>query len=71
MWFIFLLHQVVPEYPVILAPNCGELLDRPGTVPAEVRPGVWAGLDPRAAGAWLGLNDQGRVVAVENWMCEA
>ncbi len=66
MCFIALLYRVVPEYPVVLAANRDESIDRPGTPPQEVRSGVWAGLDPQSAGTWLGINAQGRIATVAN-----
>ena len=66
MCFIALLYQIVPNYPVIVAANRDESPQRPGTPPQQIRPGIWAGVDPKAGGTWLGLNTRGRVVAIAN-----
>lgn len=66
MCFLALAYRLVPGYPVVLAANRDERLDRPGLPPQEISPNVWAGVDPVAGGTWLGVNRHGRVVAVAN-----
>ena len=66
MCFIALLYRVVPEYPVVLAANRDEALNRQGTPPRQLMPGLWGGNDPNAGGTWLGVNGQRRIVAVAN-----
>lgn len=66
MCFYCLLLDVVEDYPVVLAANRDEYLDRPGLPPRMVRPGVFAGQDPRGGGTWLGVNSRGLTAAVTN-----
>ncbi|MPZ12156.1 MAG: hypothetical protein GEU89_18390 [Kiloniellaceae bacterium] len=56
-------------WPVILAANRDEMIDRPWATPGRHwadRPEVVAGLDRSAGGSWLGLNDDGVVAAMLN-----
>ena len=60
-----------PEHlwPVVIAANRDEMIERPWRAPARHwpdRPEVLAGLDLLAGGSWLGLNDWGVVAAVLN-----
>src|SRR5690242_693973 len=57
------------DWPVILAANRDEMLDRPWDPPGRHwpdRPNVVAGRDHLAGGSWLGLNDEGVVAAILN-----
>ncbi len=56
-------------WPLILAANRDEMIDRPWIAPGRHwpdRPRVVAGKDRLAGGTWLGLNDEGVVAAVLN-----
>jgi hypothetical protein len=56
-------------WPVILAANRDEMLDRPWDPPGRHwpdRPNVVAGRDRLAGGSWLGLNDEGVVAGILN-----
>jgi hypothetical protein len=56
-------------WPLILAANRDEMLDRPWLPPARHwpdRPEVIAGLDRLAGGSWLGINKHGLVAAMLN-----
>jgi len=66
MCFYCLLFQVVPDYPVVVAANRHEYLDRGQLAPRVVRPGVLAGQDPRSGGTWLGVNRRGLAAGVTN-----
>ena len=66
MCFFVLLYRMIEDYPVVVAANRDEFLDRPGTPPAHLRPGVLAGKDPRSGGTWLGVNRAGTVAAITN-----
>ena len=58
-----------PDWPLLLAANRDEKLDRPWLPPACHWPGqpdVLAGKDALAGGTWLGLNRAGVVAAVLN-----
>ena len=57
------------DWPVILAANRDEMLDRPWDPPGRHwpdRPNVVAGRDRLAGGSWLGLNDEGVVAGILN-----
>lgn len=57
------------SWPLILAANRDEMIDRPWAAPGRHwpdRPEVVAGLDRTAGGSWLGLNDHGVVAAILN-----
>jgi len=56
----------VPGFPLVLAGNRDEDPARNGSLPDIVcrSPRIWAGLDPKAGGTWLGLNEHGVVVAL-------
>jgi len=57
------------DWPVILAANRDEMIDRPWQAPARHwpdRPEVVAGLDELAGGSWLGINDFGVAAGVLN-----
>lgn len=56
-------------WPLILAANRDEMIDRPWRAPGRHwpdRPRVVAGRDELAGGTWLGRNDQGVVAAILN-----
>jgi hypothetical protein len=57
------------DWPVLMAANRDERLDRPWQRPGPHwadRPGVIAGLDELAGGSWLGVNGAGVAAAVLN-----
>jgi uncharacterized protein with NRDE domain len=58
----------VPRFPLVLGANRDEAPSRAGAPPRLIAgsPRVWAGLDPKAGGTWLGLNERGLVVALTN-----
>jgi uncharacterized protein with NRDE domain len=60
--------QVALEWPVIIAANRDEFLDRPATDPAVLseEPHIVGGKDLRAGGTWLGLNEYGLVAGLLN-----
>ena len=60
--------KVAPEWPVIIAANRDEFLDRPATDPAVLNesPHVVGGKDLRAGGTWLGINEYGLVAGLLN-----
>lgn len=66
MCFLALLSKVVPDYPVVVAANRDESPARPGTPPRQIRAHVFAGVDPRAGGTWLGVSAARRVVGITN-----
>jgi len=57
------------DWPLLLAGNRDEMLDRPWQAPGRHwpdRPEVVAGMDTTAGGSWLGINDHGVVATVLN-----
>ena len=57
------------NWPVLIAANRDEMIDRPWLPPARHwpdRPEVIAGQDVLAGGSWLGLNDHGVVAGILN-----
>lgn len=69
MCTVVLLRRPDTAWPLIVAANRDELLDRPWRAPGRHwpdRPEVVAGLDELAGGSWLGLNDHGVVAAILN-----
>jgi hypothetical protein len=66
---IVVLRRPDTEWPVLIAANRDEMLNRPWAPPGRHwpdRPQIIAGLDRMAGGSWLGLNDQGVVAAALN-----
>src|SRR3546814_5219481 len=69
MCTVVILRRPGEAWPLIVAANRDELLDRTWREPARHwpdRPEVVAGLDELAGGSWLGLNDHGIVAAILN-----
>jgi uncharacterized protein with NRDE domain len=61
--------QTEPEYPLVVAANRDERLDRPArslVVLRPSRPRVLGGLDEIAGGTWLAVNDRGVVAGLTN-----
>ena len=60
--------QAFPDAPVVVAANRDEAVDRPSRPPAyvETDPTVFAPLDERAGGTWMGVNDRGVFVGITN-----
>ena len=57
------------DWPVLIAANRDEMLDRAWSAPARhwpERPEVVAGRDELAGGSWLGVNDHGVVAGILN-----
>lgn len=69
MCLIALAYKAHPEFPLIVAANRDEFLDRP-TEPARfwpAEPHVLAGRDRKAGGTWLGVSTSGRFAALTNY----
>jgi len=60
--------KVAPQWPVIIAANRDEFLDRPASDPGVLNesPHVVGGKDLRAGGTWLGINEYGLVAGLLN-----
>jgi uncharacterized protein with NRDE domain len=68
MCLVALFFRAVPDAPLVVGANREEWYDRPGE-PPQILDGpcrAVAGVDPRAGGTWLGVNDRGVLVAVTN-----
>ncbi len=69
MCLIAIAYRAHPGFPLILAANRDEFLNRP-TEPAHFwkdAPNVLAGRDARAGGTWLGVTRTGRIAAITNY----
>jgi len=69
MCTVVVLRRPDHAWPVLLAANRDEMVERPWRPPARHwpdRPEVIAGLDEHAGGTWLGLNDFGVVAGILN-----
>lgn len=69
MCTVVVLRRPGAPWPLILAANRDEMVERPWDAPARHWPDrahVVAGIDRLAGGTWLGLNDDGLVAAVLN-----
>ena len=69
MCTVVVLRRPGDDWPLLLAANRDEMRDRPWAPPARhwpERAHVVAGIDLRASGTWLGLNDDGLVAAILN-----
>ena len=60
--------RVFGDYPVVVAANRDEFLDRPALLPTALgdRPRIIGGKDLRASGTWLGINEHGLIVGLLN-----
>jgi uncharacterized protein with NRDE domain len=65
--------RVVPRWPVIVAANRDEFLDRAASDPVTLNehPNVVGGKDLRAGGTWLGINEYGMVAGLLNRRTDA
>jgi uncharacterized protein with NRDE domain len=69
MCTVILLRRPNHAWPLLLAGNRDEMIDRPWRPPARhwpLSPDVTAGLDELAEGSWLGVNDHGLVATILN-----
>ncbi|HEX7968608.1 MAG TPA: NRDE family protein, partial [Stellaceae bacterium] len=69
MCTLIVLRRPGHDWPVVVAANRDEMIDRPWQPPGRHwadRPEVVAGLDELAGGSWLGVNDHGVVAGILN-----
>lgn len=69
MCTVIVLHRPGHPWPLLLAANRDERIDRPWDAPAAHwpnRPGVVAGRDRSGGGTWMGINEAGVIAAVLN-----
>jgi hypothetical protein len=61
-------YRLVPESPILIAANREEYYDRPSLAPAILsgKPRVLCGIDQKAGGTWLGVNQNGLFVGICN-----
>jgi hypothetical protein len=68
MSLIAIQYKLVPEAPLLVSANRDESYDRP-TLPPSIqsgKPRILCGIDQKANGTWLGINQSGLFVAVIN-----
>jgi len=58
--------QVVDGWPLVVAANRDERLDRPADPVQLLRPGTLGGRDRLAGGTWLAVNDRGVIAGLTN-----
>jgi len=69
MCTLVILRRPEHEWPVVIGANRDEMIDRPALPPGRHWPDraeVVAGLDLKAGGSWLGVNDWGVAAAILN-----
>lgn len=68
MCLLAVLYRLVPESPILIAANREEYYDRPSLPPSiqSGKPRVLCGVDQRAGGTWLGVNQHGMFVGLTN-----
>lgn len=69
MCTVITLHRPAHAWPVVIAANRDEMVDRAWDMPAPYwpdHPGLIAGRDRTAGGTWMGMNRHGVVAAVLN-----
>ncbi|NQV56206.1 MAG: NRDE family protein [Rhodospirillales bacterium] len=69
MCTVIILRRKGHDWPLLLAANRDEMMDRPWLPPGRHwpdRPQVIAGRDELAGGTWIGINDYGVVAAILN-----
>src|SRR5262249_24154317 len=59
-------HRVHPAFPLIVAANRDEFLDRAYRPPERIAPGVVAGVDELAGGTWMGATADGFFAGLTN-----
>jgi uncharacterized protein with NRDE domain len=71
MCTLVILRRPGDDWPLLIATNRDEMLDREWSAPARHwpdRPEITAGRDNLAGGSWLGLNDHGVIAGILNRM---
>ena len=68
MCLLAVLYRLVPESPILVAANREEYYDRASQPPSiqSGKPRVLCGMDQRAGGTWLGVNQHGMFVGLCN-----
>lgn len=68
MCTILFLHRAHPRFPLVLGANRDEFYDRPSARPRRLSdaPRAAGGVDLRAGGTWMGVNEHGIAVGLTN-----
>lgn len=68
MCLLAILYKLVPEAPILVAANREEQYERVSLPPTiqSGKPRVLCGIDEKAGGTWLGVNQHGMIVAASN-----
>jgi hypothetical protein len=68
MCILALQYKLVSESPILIAANREEYYDRPSLPPSiqSGKPRILCGTDQQAGGTWLGVNQNGMLVAASN-----
>ena len=68
MCILAIQYQLVPDSPILVAANREEYYDRPSLPPSiqSGKPRILSGMDQQAGGTWLGVNQNGLLVAACN-----
>ena len=68
MCTLIFFHRCRRDWPLLVAANRDERLDRPAAPPRVTgrSPRIWAGVDRESGGTWIGVNDRGLVAGVTN-----
>lgn len=68
MCLLAIQYQLVAEAPILVASNREEFYERPSAPPSiqSGKPRILCGIDERAGGTWLGVNQHGMFVAACN-----
>lgn len=73
MCTVIILKGALPGYPLVIAANRDEMLDRPWSGPRALgqHPIIFAPRDETAGGTWIGINSAGLVAAITNRLWRA
>ncbi|OGN07686.1 MAG: hypothetical protein A3B86_02520 [Candidatus Yanofskybacteria bacterium RIFCSPHIGHO2_02_FULL_38_22b] len=66
MCTLIVAHRLFDGFPVVVAANRDELLDRPSELPCIRGAGIFAPKDLQRGGSWIGVNEQGVFAALTN-----
>ena len=72
---LMVLYKVFEDYPIVAAANRDEFYDRHGIAPdlieTKTKIRVWAPRDRKQEGSWIGVNENGILVALTNKLSDA
>jgi len=74
MCTVILFYKIVPDFPIVIAANRDEFINRSSLSPhlwpssrQEPAKEIFAGKDQKAGGTWLGINNHGVVAGLTNY----